>query len=307
MARRISVASASSLLKALKAISKARAILREFGPDVVVGTGAYVSAPVVLAAVSLRIPTVIHEQNAIPGLANRLLAKFATGIAVSFEDARRFFPRRSVELTGNPIREDILSADRASARRLLELDPEGPVVLIFGGSRGASRLNDAAIGGAEKLLEAGAEVIHSTGSADYERVKEALAGMDGARYKIFPYITDMADAYAAADLVISRAGASTVAEVTARGLASVLIPYPYATGRHQDANARVLKNAGAARVVPDEELTPERLASEVSSLLMDRKALDRMKSAAKGLGKPDAARRLADLVKRVAGKRTAQG
>ncbi len=303
--RKISISGASSLYRAIKAVGRARAILKGFKPDVVVGTGAYVSVPVVLAAASMGVPTVIHEQNAIPGLANRALGRLASGIAISFEETRRFFPRKPVELTGNPVREDILTADRASARRALNLDPEGTVVLIFGGSRGARRLNDAAIGGAEKLLKYGIDVIHSAGSADYERVKGALAGLIGAKYAVFPYITDMASAYAAADLVVSRSGASTVAEITARGLASLLVPYPYATGRHQEANARILESAGAAKVVTDEELTPERLVAELGSLLMDRRALDRMKSVAKKLGKPDAAPRLAALVKRTAAARAA--
>lgn len=284
-----------------KAVRASRAMLKIFKPNVVVGMGAYVSVPVVLAAASLRIPTVIHEQNSIPGMANRMLGRFANAIAVTYEDTKTFFPKtKQVELTGNPIREDILAADRISARKLLGLDPLDPVILVFGGSRGARQINDAVIGGLEHLLQTGAQVVHSTGEAEYERVKAAVDGEPGEHYRVFPYIGDMANSYAAANLVVSRAGATTLAEITARGLASVLIPYPYATGKHQEKNASILVKAGAAKQIDDPDLTSERLVKEVAPLIADAKQLDEMAGAAKRLGRPEAASKVAELVLRTA-------
>ncbi|MCL4500115.1 MAG: undecaprenyldiphospho-muramoylpentapeptide beta-N-acetylglucosaminyltransferase [Chloroflexi bacterium] len=299
--RKVSLSGVTAMVKMAKAVRKARGLLRRFNPDVVVGTGAYVSVPVVLAAALARIPTIIHEQNALPGLANRLLGRFATAIAITYPETKNFFPKKNrVELTGNPVRENILAADGVSARKIFDLDPLDPVLFIFGGSRGARRLNDAAIGGIGKLLDLGIQVIHSTGEVDFERVKEAIGELADKRYLVLPYIDDMGCVYSAADLVVSRAGATTVAEITASGVASLLVPYPYATGKHQEKNARALIEAGATKVIADKDLTSERLVTEVSDLIKNKPELNRMAEAAKRLGRPDAAKKLAELVKRVA-------
>lgn len=299
--RKVSLSSLAALAKMSRAVFKARSILKGFKPDVVVGTGAYVSLPVVLAAWTRRIPTVIHEQNSVPGLANRILGRVATAIAVTYPATKEFFPKNSlVELTGNPVREDILAADRSKAREGYGIGPTDRTILVFGGSRGARKLNDALIGALERLLDAGLTVLHSAGESDYPRVRKAIGEGGGERYRLFPYL-DMAPAYAAADLVVCRAGATTVAEVTARGLPSVLVPYPYATGDHQARNAQALAEAGAARLIADGALDRRTLADAVLEIIGDPTVLKRMAEAALGLGKPEAADKLAKLVLDVSG------
>lgn len=283
----------------------ARSLVKRFKPDVVVGTGAFVSVPVVSAAAFSGIPTVIHEQNAVPGAANRILGRIVSAVALSFENSRSYFPSgKRVELTGNPVREDIVYLDSSDAKSALGLEPDIPLVLVFGGSRGARRVNDAAIGASKGLIDLGVQVIHSTGKGEYVRVKEAVESVvgEGARYRVLPFIDDMATMYAASDLVVCRAGATSIAEIAVCGIPSLLVPYPYATGDHQAKNADALVRAGAAKVVADADLTSERMLSEIESMLNDKPLLERMGHAAKSFGKPDAADRLADLVRSAAGK-----
>ncbi|MFQ5848573.1 MAG: undecaprenyldiphospho-muramoylpentapeptide beta-N-acetylglucosaminyltransferase [Candidatus Methylomirabilales bacterium] len=294
-------AQASSVVLLPQALVHALMLLRRHQPSAVVGVGGYAAGPVAMGAVLRRIPLLIHEQNVAPGLTNRVLGRVADVVAVSFEETGPAFGREVV-VTGNPIRREILEADRRKGVEAFHLDPNKLTVLVFGGSQGAHRINQAV---AEALPHLGRlrdrlQVIHATGERDRNEMEEAYRVWKGAA-RVLPFIQDMASAYAAADLVVSRAGATTIAELTALGKPALLIPYPFAANDHQRENAEEVVRVGGARLVLDRDLTGHRLALEMHELLDDPAALAEMGRAARGLGRPDAATHLADLVCRLAG------
>lgn len=305
--RKLSPAALRAPLTALRAVRRCRLLVR--GAAAVIGMGGYVSVPAVLAAARERVPVVLHEQNAVPGLANRILARIARAVALSFQDARPSFRRRGllIRVTGNPVREEILlvSEDRErlakEAAGKLGLDPARRTVVVFGGSQGALRLNTAAVG-ACRILPAGEslQMLLLTGRAHAERVtREAAVPASGIPLRIEGYLDRMELAYAAAELVVCRAGATTLAEVAACGLPAVLVPYPFATGRHQEANARALERAGGAIVLRDEEVSDETLASSVTALMAHPDRLSAMARGSRSIGRRDAGAALADLVEEV--------
>ncbi|MCD6319706.1 MAG: undecaprenyldiphospho-muramoylpentapeptide beta-N-acetylglucosaminyltransferase [Candidatus Desulfofervidaceae bacterium] len=267
-------------------------LLQQEEIDLVVGTGGYVSAPVALAATCLRIPLVLHEQNAIPGKANQTLSHLAKCICASYASSLPYFPKRKCTLTGNPIRKDILSVKRprisASPHPRLQ-------VLVLGGSQGARVINEAICDAWFYLKSHHINIyfIHQTGEKDFTRVK-SLYEERGIPGEPRAFIKDMADAYSQADMVISRAGATTLAEITTLGLPSILIPYPWATG-HQWYNAETMAKAGASIVIPQEVLSGQRLAEVLINLIQDKKRLQQMGEAAQKLGKPQAAHHIADI------------
>ena len=281
------------------ALNRSRSIIRRFCPDIVVGFGGYASASIVLAGVLARVPTVIHEQNVFPGLANRWLGRVVDLVAVAFEGASGFFPKGKVRVTGNPVRRELFGPNRAEAMARFRLDPHRLTVLVFGGSQGAHRLNHALLE-ALPLLEPEREqiqFIHATGPGDLAAVRRGyIAG--GHRAVVEPFFGEMAVAYAAADLCLCRAGAGTVAEVCALGKPSILVPFPFATNDHQRRNAEALVTCGGARMVEDSKLNGAAVAEIVRAFLRDREGLRAMANRAKALAKPDAAARLADLVER---------
>jgi UDP-N-acetylglucosamine--N-acetylmuramyl-(pentapeptide) pyrophosphoryl-undecaprenol N-acetylglucosamine transferase len=289
--------------KALRAMGEARRLLRRRRPSVVVGVGGYASLPVGLAARLARIPVVIHEQNAVLGLANRVLKPVAAAIALSFEDTLARAGRRAV-VTGNPVLPSIAAFERDALRpRALErfdLNATAPVVLLFGGSQGAQRVNQAAAGLATAWRARGdVQVVHITGRAAHAEVEQAVASAlgDGALiYRALPFVDDMALAYAAADVAVCRGGATTVAELCAVGLPAVIVPYPHHRDRQQERHALILERAGAALHLPDREASADRLAVLLDELLAAPGRLREMAAAAKRLGRPDAARRLAAVV-----------
>lgn len=274
-------------------------------PDVVVGFGGYVSIPVGLAAVAARVPLVLHEQNSVPGLANRMLSRFARAIAVTYEESVPLLrnPERAT-LTGNPVRESVREADRESSRTGLGIASGERLVVVFGGSRGARHLNDAALALLPRLAGAGpVRVVHIAGAADAARVSGALEACrvpDGVTWAVEEYVDDMGSLLAASDLVVARAGATSIAEITARGVAAVLVPYPYATDDHQTRNAAALVEHGAAVLVADRDLDSERLGDAVLALLRDDGARATMAAASSALGRPDATERVAALIRAVA-------
>jgi len=268
-----------------------------------------VSAPPVVAAWRSKTPVVLHEQNAIPGVANKLCSRFAGTTAVAFAEAASALPRGAhVEVTGNPIRE-VIAAVPAERSRLakeahteLDLDPERRTVVIFGGSQGALHIDRAAVGACTLLRErADVQVLLLTGPAHHEVTVRGLPSGSALVVRALPFLDRMELAYAVADLVVSRAGATTIAEVAACGVPSVLVPYPYATAGHQEANARAVQRAGGASVVLDDQLTAELLAERVESLLDHDERLRAMSSAATAWSRPDAAAAVAELVVRAAG------
>ncbi|SMB94339.1 UDP-N-acetylglucosamine-N-acetylmuramylpentapeptide N-acetylglucosamine transferase [Thermanaeromonas toyohensis ToBE] len=293
-----------------RGIWEAYKLLRCFQPQVVVGTGGYVCAPVCVVAAALRIPIILHEQNAFPGLTNRWLARVARTVCLTFPEAKKYFPSR-VELitTGLPVRPEIISADRGKARAELNLKPDQFFILIVGGSQGARSLNQAAL----SLFRAyqgqpSLKILHVAGRQDYERLKaqaeEWGIQLDkNGNITIVPYLHDIHIALAAADLVIGRAGASFLAEVLVRGLPTILIPYPYAASNHQEYNARAVAKQGAAIIVRDSELTTGKLLRTVESLLADPEKLKRMAQASARLGRPDALEKIVTKILALAEER----
>ncbi len=283
--------SAAQLDRAVRAAGR---IIREFRPDAVLGTGGYVCFPVLRAAAAQGIPTLLHEANAMPGLTTRMLEKHVDRMMVAFEESRSGYQHPEKVLTvGMPVRSGFRQADRAEARRQLGLGEE-PFVLSFGGSLGAKRLNAAVAALAAENEKTGAfRLLHACGGGE-----EGLAAMKGLLAEagapepklteLRSYIYDMPAVMAAADLILCRAGASTMGELCAVGRAAVLVPYPYATGNHQEKNARLLEEAGGARLLRDEELTPETLGKLVKELLSDPAALRAMGEAQRSLDRPDA-------------------
>jgi len=273
-----------------------------FRPDVVVGTGAYASAPVVLAGRFMRKPTLVLEQNRVPGRTNRLLARFVNEVHLSFSESRRYFPRKdNLKLTGNPVREGIVRRDRVPVAARFGLSLDKTTLFVFGGSRGARRLNQAVVDSLpllEKIRRL--QLILQTGEEDHAWVKAEVA-KSKMRAVVEPYLDDIADAYCMADLVLCRAGATTVAEITTCGLASILVPYPHAADDHQVMNAEKLVQVGAAEMIKDEELTGKRLARIIRRLVMSEHQVRRMAVRARLMARPDAADRVARAIERLAG------
>jgi len=266
-------------LRAAAAVRAAERILARERADVVMGGGGYVSGPVGLAAVARRIPLVLTEADSRLGLANRLLAPFARRVCLAFPVPGRTSERYLV--TGRPV--PPANEDPVAARARFGLGPDETCVLVFGGSLGARSINEAAI---EAFRGASFRVLHACGTRDYPLLRDRVPG---PHYDLREYITPFGDALAACDLCVARAG-SSIFEVAGHGRPAVLVPYPYASGDHQAANARWMADAGAAVVVPDAELTPSRLAQEVAALLADPSRLAAMGRASASLARPEAAR-----------------
>ncbi len=280
-----------SLAHALMGFAESVRVLRQVQPHVVLGLGSYVAGPALLAAAALGVPRVIQEQNVIPGLTNRLLGRIVDRVAVSFEESLPYFPRGRAVVTGNPVR----PALRASFARRRE--PNGRFhLLLFGGSQGAHRLNIAMMDALSYLsgVKANLWVVHQTGQNDFADVRSAYTEMDFPGV-VHSYIEDMAAEYRAADLVICRAGATTVAELTAIGKAAILVPFPYAANNHQEHNARALSTASAAAVIHDEQLSGSLLAERICHYLHHPEQVAEMASRSRALGKLDAAVRVAQL------------
>jgi UDP-N-acetylglucosamine--N-acetylmuramyl-(pentapeptide) pyrophosphoryl-undecaprenol N-acetylglucosamine transferase len=279
-----------------RALWQSARILRRFDPDVVVGVGGYASGPVVMAAWMMRIPTAVQEQNALPGFTNRTLGRFARACFIAFDEARAGFPARRTHLLGNPIRraflDNYLHSKEPSEERLS--------ILVTGGSQGAHVLN-LRVAEALELLAPGLgprlRVMHQTGEKDAPEVArryEALRS-SGLEAQATAFIDDMARAYAAADLLVCRAGATTIAELTVCKKPAILVPFPYAADDHQTVNARSMVRNGAAILLPERDLTAEKLASELRALEADRERLRRMARQSGLLGRPEAAREIAEV------------
>lgn len=266
-------------------------ILMRYRPDVVVGVGGYASGPVVLAAKLQGVPTAVQEQNAFPGLTNRILGRFVRIVFVAFDESRRYFPASKVQLIGNPIRRMLLDNYLRSHRAHDKF-----TLLVFGGSQGARGINDRVLEALDHLSELKDELhfIHQTGKKDLELVQSGYARR-GFSAEVIEFIADMSSAYAKAELVICRAGAATLAELTVCKKASILIPFPAAADNHQEVNAQAMVAAGAALMFRESELTGERLANEIRSLKANPEALRKMERQAGLLGRPEASKELADV------------
>ncbi|MEK7824846.1 MAG: undecaprenyldiphospho-muramoylpentapeptide beta-N-acetylglucosaminyltransferase [Nitrospirota bacterium] len=277
-------------------------ILRKFRPDIVVGIGGYTSGPIVAMAMLLGIKRVILEPNLIPGITNRLLAPVADSIAVAFEETKRYFRGSQVVLTGNPVREEIISIDNTLWSPLAGTEAFPYTLFVFGGSQGAHSINVAMIDALDyiKDLKDKIFIIHQTGRPDFSMIMESY-GNKGFKARVEPYIFDIARIYRLADLIVSRAGATTVAEIMACGRPAILIPFPYSTHGHQEKNAMALKKAGAAEVIDGASLDGRLLGETIRRLLSDKEGLRQMGNRSRSLGRRDAAREIALICNQLAG------
>ena len=279
--------------------SQSRRILKGFKPDLVLGVGGYASAPLVLAARGLLIPRFVHEQNAIPGMTNKLLSRIAVKAFISLEESRKFFPKDTTLLTGNPLRRQIL--DEVAADMPQEEKKKSLHLLVFGGSLGAHSINMTMAAAATLLGRLGAAmtVTHQTGEKDFEEVTASYRNA-GVNAKVVPFIDNMAAEYRAADLVICRAGATTIAEVTACGKACIFIPFPHAVDDHQRKNAEALLKCSAGFMLLERELTPESLIKQIAEILESPSLLHETGKNARSVARLDAAKVIVDeMVKAV--------
>lgn len=302
--RRISLRNIKNVYWTLKSLWDVKKILRGYRPDVVIGTGGYVCGPVVWAAARAGIPTLIQEQNAFPGVTNLILSRVVDVAALGYAEAVPKFAGRKARLvvTGNPVREDLFTEDRETACRHFGFASDVRTLLITGGSQGARSINQAALTlhryffGRKDL-----QILHITGQTDYNDIIHTLnseglsANESGSGRIVVPYLHEMPKALAAANLVISRAGAIGLAELTLRGIPAILIPYPHASENHQEINARALESNGAAIMIRDAELTGEGLCAKVQELLDSPDTLRSMAAASTAMGHPNAAKDIADI------------
>jgi UDP-N-acetylglucosamine--N-acetylmuramyl-(pentapeptide) pyrophosphoryl-undecaprenol N-acetylglucosamine transferase len=275
-------------------------ILRQIRPEAVLGVGGYSSGPLLLSAYLMGIPTIIHEQNTIPGLTNRILGKFVNIIAVTYFESLQYFSKAKTYLTGNPVREEILNGDRNRGYSTFGLDKDLFTIFVFGGSSGAKNVNKALSEALIYLEEYKDHVqfIHQTGEKDFNYVRDFYHAR-GFKGSVIPFIHDMGDAYAVADLVISRAGATTLAELTICGKAAILIPYPHAAGNHQKANAKKLWDINAAQMILDSDLSGKSLSDLVRNIFNEPDVISEMETVSRSIGRPDAAKKIVELITRL--------
>lgn len=301
--RRFELQNFKNFIELPLSIRNSKKIIKRFKPDVVLGTGGYVSGPVVYAAARLKVPTVIHESNGFPGVTTRILARFADTVALGIDGAQEYIKKHGkIVVTGNPVRPSILSTSAFEARRKMGLD-DRPLILAFGGSLGARDFNAAVADWICREAERGEyRILMGTGKNNqYNSVMERIKsnGLDLEKYpdiQVTEYIYDMDIALNAADLVVSRAG-STISELTAVGKPAVLVPSPYVAGNHQMYNARAMEKAGAAVIVTEDKLSAESLGAAIDGILKDRETLLKMRASSEKLGIKNAAERIYDVMK----------
>lgn len=280
-------------------------IIAAFKPRLVLGTGGYVSSPVFLAAAALGIPTILMEQNVLPGRTVRFLSKKMTKVLVSFEESKAYLPGTSVVVTGTPLRSKIGTVGKEEACQRLQLSPLKPVVLLMGASQGARALNEALLGALPYIKDKPWQILHLTGKAHFDKVSEKsrqiLQG-SALTYVAFPFVDAMENFYGASDLIISRAGATTLSELMLAGKPSILVPYPYAADNHQEMNARWLEGHGGCHVVLEKDFSSSLFVSTLESMLSDPKTLETMGARAKQVSKPNALVDVLGVIRDVTGE-----
>lgn len=294
------LSTARNLTKIPIAVAKAAALLRCFNPDIVIGVGGYSSGPTVLAAVLQRRWTAILEQNSIPGFTNRFLGRMVNAVFITFPGSATYFPRAKVHHFGNPIRRSIIESEQKPRVN------KPFTVLVLGGSQGAQRINEVLCEALPSLKGEKLHIIHQTGKADHSKVQAAYE-KQGVSADIRTFIQNMASAYGEADLIISRAGATTIAEITACGRASVLIPFPHAVDDHQRHNALALSRVRAAILLPQSELTADKLVKTIMQLKDDPEGRQQMEETAKALSRPDAGINIAKACRKLSIKKRHKG
>ncbi|SEK30594.1 UDP-N-acetylglucosamine-N-acetylmuramylpentapeptide N-acetylglucosamine transferase [Carnobacterium iners] len=305
--RSFSISNFKTIYLFITSIQKSKKIIKDFHPDVVIGTGGYVCAPVIYAASKLKIPTIIHEQNSVAGVTNKFLARYVTKIAVCFEEARNEFSNYSekVDYTGNPRAQEAVDAKPSAILEDYYLVANQPTVLIFGGSRGARILNEAFLEAVPLLKNKDYQVLFATGEIHYESIKKHIEPYleNSSSISVVPYIENMPEVFANVELVVSRSGATTLAELTALGLPSILVPSPYVTNDHQTRNAESLTKRSAAKMIAENRLSGESLIEAIDELMLNKELRKNMANAAKKLGLPKAADHLIQMIKEITDKK----
>ena len=296
--RSLSLENFKTIALFLGSVVKARKMIKEFKPDVVLGTGGYVSGAVVFAASLMGIPTVIHEQNSVVGVTNKFLSKFVDKIGISFEAARSQFPAKKVELTGNPRATEVVNIKPESLEQF-GLSADKKTVLIFGGSRGAEKINQVTMESLDKLYEKSYQTLFVTGRVHFEKLtKNVDLKQYSDKIAVLPYISNMPEILSDLTAIVGRAGATSLAEITALGLPSILIPSPYVTNDHQTKNAMSLVKENAAEIIKEADLTSDVLIEKLDKLMLDDKLRETMAKNAKAMGKVDAAQKLYELLQK---------
>ncbi|SJZ62021.1 UDP-N-acetylglucosamine-N-acetylmuramylpentapeptide N-acetylglucosamine transferase [Pilibacter termitis] len=285
----------------LQSIRKAKRLLRDFQPDVVIGTGGYVSGSVVYAAAKMNIPTLVHEQNSVPGVTNKFLSRYANVVATSFHGVEKYFPKAKVVYTGNPRAQEVAEIEQSDILSNYGLKLHTPTAVVFGGSQGALKINQAMLEALPLFKEKDYQVLYASGVRYFEKYEKEFikAQKEMENVRVFPYINEMPEVLASATLLVGRSGATSLAEMTALGLPAILIPSPYVTNDHQTKNAQTLVEVGAAELVADVDLTGELLVKKMDEILLNRKHLSEMSAASLKEGVPDASVRLLHLVEEI--------
>ena len=294
--RSLSLENFKTLYQFLTSIGISKKYIKAFNPDIVIGTGGYVCAPVVYGAAKLKYRTLIHEQNSLAGVTNKFLARYVDKILICFEESKKYFPASKVVLTGNPRASEVVGALKLG-KTALGLNSHKKTVLICGGSRGARPINEAFISMVDKYEKAKFEVVFVTGEVHYESIRKQIENVDSLKnVKIMPFIADMPKFLVSIDLFVGRAGATSLSEITALGVASILIPSPYVAENHQEFNARSVTDHGGGTLILESDLTGKVLYDEIERLLSDEEALVSMRDATKKLGIPDASTRILSVI-----------
>ena len=279
--------------------------LLKLKPNAVLGTGGYVSGPVLIAAAILKIPFVIHDPDAHPGIVNKFMSKWASTVSVSFEQAKSYLKSKNIVLNGNPIRTSFTQISKEHAINELGLSKEKKIILVIGGSQGAKSINDAVLGSASELINNNFQIIHQTGAKNYDKYMEDLSDkcpelLNTENYLVKPFFNKMELPLNAADIAVSRAGSLSISELNLCGLPAILVPYPYAAADHQRFNARAMQEAGAAIYLEDADCTAENLIKIIKGLFESSEKLENMKTVNKYLAKPDAADNIIEILKNTA-------
>ncbi|MBC2575894.1 undecaprenyldiphospho-muramoylpentapeptide beta-N-acetylglucosaminyltransferase [Peptostreptococcus canis] len=289
--RKIDFENVKRVLMFLKSLSDSKKIIQEFKPDLVIGTGGYVSGSVVLKASKMGIKSCIHEQNSFPGITNKMLSKNVDFVMTSFDDSHKRFPesaRKKLVLTGNPVREEILNSEKEKSREILDIPKNKKMLLVAGGSGGSEEINDALKTALPRLVKEDIAFTISTGKDYYEKFMKMYGKLNFKEHqRVVPYLDDMANNLAACDLVIGSAGAISMAEMTAIGVAAIIVPKAYTAENHQEYNAKSLESAGGGICITERELCPEKLSNTIFSLLKNTQKLEEMARCSRKFGKRD--------------------
>lgn len=286
-----------TLYKFFKSMKNAKKVIKAYKPDIVIGMGGYVSAPVVYAGHKLKVPTIIHEQNTMPGLTNKFLSRYADKVAVSMPIGANVFPEGKLCVTGNPRASEIVKEKKVSKKELGF--SENPLVVFFGGSRGAETVNNVVVESLEEMKNKDYQILYITGDKHYNNVLAKINKINSDNIHIKPYIHNMPQIYQVTDLIVCRAGATSLSEITAIGMPAILIPSPYVTANHQESNARVLVENGAAEMILEKDLTSNILLNKIENIMNDREKQLNMKFNAKKLGIVDASDRFINEIEKL--------